>query len=290
MATKAELLEQAQEQGLDVNSRTTKAELESKLGQDGENTADEQPQENTPAEGGEQTSGETQEVDTVEVNDNTDGEATNGTTEQGNEGAVENTQSVPQNGVDEIQTLDLTNDDPIAKKADEDRTDEELAFADESNPNQKARNAATDGAEFDQDGNPRTGGYSYGVAADDSDGTVVDEQNKGEAPEKKDEPFTGRVMNQPYSARDYLNPVAGSENDTNNVEWSQEDQVKLEDSLSDLANGVRARVTTSAGRYVRVKFFWNNKPLGTYKSRNYSEGDAVEFRNRLLKERDILGR
>jgi hypothetical protein len=256
---KAELLEQAKSQGLDVNTKTTVAELREKLG-----TSDE----------------------VVTVNENKDGEATNNTTEEGNESSVENTESIPQNGVTEIETLDVT-DNPVAKKADDARTEDEVKFADESNPNQKARTAATNDADYDQDGNLRTGGKSYGVADDDVQGVVFDKQNEGQAPENTGEHFTGRVMNDPDAPNRVLNAEAGSDEDVNAHEWTVEDQQKLEDQLSDPKNGVQARVTTSTGDYVRVKFFFNNKPLGTYKSRGFDKKKAVEFRKKLVDERGL---
>lgn len=255
---KAELLEQAKSEGLDVNTKTTKAELEALLSDSGDQE--------------------------VTVNENKDGEATNNTTEEGDESSVENTESIPQNGVTEIETLDVT-DNPVAKKADEARTEEEVEFADESNPNQKARTAATDDAEYDQDGNLRTGGKSYGVADDDVNGVVFDKQNAGEKKENEGEQFTGRVMNDPDAPNRVLNPEAGSDDDTNAHEWEVEDQQKLEEELSDEKNGIQARVTTSAGSYVRIKYFYNNKPLGTYKSRDFDKKKAAEFRDSLVEER-----
>lgn len=263
MATKAELLEQARERGLDVKTDSTKAELESMLND-----------RNTSSGNDEQ----------AQVSRNEDGEATNGTSRQGDDSPIDNTDSIPQNDVDRIDVRETT-DNPVAKRADAERTKEEIEFADESNPNQKARNAATEGAEYDQDGNPRTGGKSYGVSEDDVEGTVFDERNKGEAPEDEDEPFTGRVMSEPARVGSFINP--SEENDTNNQEWSVEDQQKLEDSLSSPGDGIRARVTTSAGSYVRIKFFHNNKPLGTYRSRNFKEGEAQKFLSRLREERDV---
>ncbi len=263
MATKAELLAQAKEQGLDVNTSISKKELENKLNQG---------------------SPQDERVDEVTVNENQDGEATNDTTKEGDEKSVENTESIPQNGVTKIEVLEVT-DNEVAKKSDAARTKIEIQFADESNPNQKARNEGDQ--EYDQDGNLRTGGKSYGVSADDADGTVFDKQNEGEAPKKNDEPFTGRVMNQPQNEFNYLNPVSGQDSDEQNNEWEVKDQFKLEEELSDPKKGIAARVSTSAGNYVRVKFFWNNKPLGTYKSRAYSKKDLKDFLKRLMDERDI---
>jgi hypothetical protein len=273
---KAELLEEAKNRGLSVNTRTSKAELESMLDDGRLNPTTE----NT-TEG--QDRPEVQNKEEVRVNENQDGAATNGTTQHGSDKPVDNTTSVPQNGVDTVNTLKTT-DNEIAKRADESRETQEVEFADQSNPNQKARVAGALGEEYDQDGNLRTGGYSYGVAEDDTKGTVPEEQNKGTAPEDLG-PRTDILDNRAEPIGRYLNPEANSDADTNAREWSTEDQFDLEKRLSDPDNGVMARVTTSAGNYVRVKFFRNNKPLTTFRSRNFKEEDAVKARDNALEER-----
>lgn len=187
------------------------------------------------------------------------------------------TTSAPENDVDTVETTPAPND--TAKKADEDRTKEEVEFADESNPNQKAR---TDGAtdELDQDGNRRTGGYSYGVAANDTDGTVPEPQNEG-----ADKPAEGEANPLVKVEGDAM---AALNQDQNNEEWEVKEQQKLEERLSLPDQGVMARVITSLGQdmsYVKVKFFWNNKPLGIYKSRQFDEAKATEFRDELLKNK-----
>lgn len=213
----------------------------------------------------------------VVVNENEGGEATRGTTKEGDTSDVKNTESVPQNEDSDIETTEPTNE--VAEKADEDRTDEEKEFANESNPNQKARTASTEDADLDQDGNERTSGYSYGVSADDTDGTVREEANKPTEEEPTIED-TGPV----YSER-----VEGSviNTDTNAQEWDVEKQAKLEQQLSDPKAGIMARVTTSTGDYVRVKYFYNNKPLATYRSRKFKAGEAKKFLSRVRKERDV---
>jgi hypothetical protein len=275
MTNKAELLAQAKDKGLDVNSRTTKSELESML-----NTGETQSNGDTRPE--------VQDKDKVRVNENEQGEATNGTTKQGSDSPIDNTTSVPQNGLDTVETLKTT-DNEVAKRADESRETQEIEFADQSNPNQKSRVAGSLGEEYDQDGNLRTGGYSYGVSEDDTKGTVPNEENKGTAPEDLG-PRTDILDHRAEAVGKYLNPEAGSEDDTNSQEWTQEDQFALEKSLSDPKNGVMARVTTSAGNYVRVKFFRNNKPLGTYTSRTFKEADAKKYRDNALEERGFNGR
>lgn len=210
--------------------------------------------------------------DKVTVNDNQDGEATNDTSKEGDSTKVENTESIPQNNLDEIETTPAPND--TAKEADASRTKEELAFADESNPNQKARDAGAPGEEFDQDGNPRTGGYSYGVAADDTTGTIPEPDNKGNKPS---EPEFNVAAVAAEDASSYLNQ------DTNNQEWSVKDQQKLEKSLSEPKEGIAARVSTSVGKYVTVLFYRNNKPMGSFTSRNFSKEAAKKHLNRLKK-------
>jgi hypothetical protein len=75
MATKEELLHEARENGLKVNSKTTKSDLEGML---------------------------KAHKETVEVSENKDGEATNGTDQEGQKDPVENTDCVPKNGVEKI--------------------------------------------------------------------------------------------------------------------------------------------------------------------------------------------
>lgn len=200
----------------------------------------------------------------VQVNENKSGEATNNTTQQGDTSTVENTDKIPQNGVDKIETLQVT-DDPIALEADANRTKEEIQFADESNPNQKGRNASAP-EEYDQDGNLRTDGYSYGVAADDTRSLSEDavKANAGEAPEKAD-PKTKFHNVRVFTADSQQVDTVNTE-DTN-VELTPEEVTKLEDDLSRPDDGVSARVVSSTGSYYRIKFFRNNKPFITYKAK-----------------------
>lgn len=201
-------------------------------------------------------------VEQVVVNENEGGEATNGTTREGDDTPVLNTDKIPQNGVKTIEVLQVT-DNEVATKADEDRTEEEVQFADESNPNQKGRTASAGGSEFDQDGNLRTDGYSYGVAPDDTRGVTEDsfDQNKGKKSEEA-EKFDGSPVFTSKVTQDERTNAADP-----NVEVAPEDVEKLEDELSDEKNGIRARVTSSTSGYYRIKFFRNNKPFVTYKSR-----------------------
>lgn len=270
MATKAELQEQAKSQGVDFTSKTTKAELEQLLSSDA----------TTDTAGGQKSepTAETDGVETVKVNENENGEATNGTTKDGSETPVENVESVPQNGADGIEVFKTT-DNKIAEEADEARTKEEVAFADESNPNQKSRVNATQGHEYDQDGNPRAGGKSYGVSDDDITNFVYPTENDGKAPEDEDkETFTGRVSSVAVQPGSFLN------SDTNAGEWDIEDVQAEEKALSDEENGISARVLTSTGDYVRVKFFRNNLAFGTFRTRDYSRGQAEDFLSKLKED------
>lgn len=275
MATRDELYKEAKAKGLDVKSNAKKAELEEALnsGADSATHEDAGGKKSEPV-------AETDNVETVKVNDNEGGEATNGTTKDGEEGEVQNTESIPQNGVDSIATLQTT-DNEVAKAADAARTKEELEFADESNPNQKSRVNSTQGAEFDQDGRPRTGGKSYGVAADDVSNFEFPEENKGEKKESNTETNTGRVTPSAVQPGSFLNT------DTNAGEWDVERQQEEEKALSDPENGIAARVLTSTGDYVRVKFFRNNLIFGTYRTRDYDQGEAKEFLGKLKKERGL---
>lgn len=213
----------------------------------------------------------------VVVAHNEGGEATHGTTQHGDEEPVKNTQSIPQNSESDIKTTEAPGD--TAKEADEARTDEEKEFSNESNPNQKARTASTEDAELDQDGNYRTDGYSYGVAPDDTTGTVPEKANEG-SEEPADKVTPGPV----YSERVEDSVI---NTDTNAREWSVEDQNDLEQKLSAPKDGIQARVTTSTGNYVRIKFFRNNKPFATYRSRNFKVGEAKKFLKKVREERDV---
>lgn len=249
MPTKKELQEQLKKDGVEFKSDATKADLE-RLAGDQNKSANRN--KDWP---------ETENVEEVEVNPNEDGEAKFGTTKEGQEDPVENTESVPQNGVTEITTTPAPND--IAKEADEARTKEEIKFADESNPNQKARVASAP-SEFDQDGNERGGGKSYGVAAEDLrnvDLKDIQEFNKGEKQEPEGDPKDEPVFQNRGEQVDTIN-----QNDTNN-EMSEENQKALEEKLSRPEDNISARVTTSVGHNLRVKFFRRGLPFVIYKSR-----------------------
>jgi hypothetical protein len=210
----------------------------------------------------------------VQVSENQDGEATRGTSQEGDTGSVKNTDSIPQNEVKDIETTPATNE--VAKEADADRTADEIEFSDESNPNQKARNAQSPD-QFDQDGNPRTGGYSYGVAPDDTDGTVPEKDNEGVSPTNREDAAFTSAYTDPVDVASYIN------GDTNDQEWDVKKQKDLEKSLSEPKSGIMARVSTSVGKYVTVLFYHNNKPLGSFTSRNFSKDAAKKHLARLKK-------
>lgn len=261
MSTKQELYEEAKGKGLKVTTKTKKSELEELLG-NGNNNKD-IPNEKPGAE------------PVVTVNENEDGEATSGTTKEGDESPVKNTESIPQNGKTDVEILEVT-DNEIAKKADAARTEEQFKFADESNPNQKGRYEGAP-TEYDQDGNLRTGGKSYGVSANNPENETPQE-NAGEKPEENNERVAGERV---YSdSTDQVNA------DQLHAEKSPEEVEKLEEQLSVPDKNIAARVITSAGNYLRVKFFQNNKPLGTFKSRSFDTKGAKKFRDDVAKEQE----
>lgn len=299
MPTVAELLELGRENDVDVKTSDTKSVLESKLAEAGVSTdtpaetpaeTSDQPTDEAPApttspvaDGagetlattpeGEDTPENASEVsvdnkEEVQVNANENGEATNGTTLEGDESPVDAGDNIPQNGVTDIKTGE-ENSNQVSVDADDSRTEEEVKFADEANPNNKARVEGAGGSDYDQDGNLRTGGKSYGIAANgDTLSDVFSANNAGEAPERVD----GSVpMGQ------YLNPVAGSDGDTNNHEWTRDSQKDLAEELSEPENGIRAVVSTSMGDYVRVKFLRNGLAFGTYKSRDFTVEKAKQY-------------
>lgn len=60
--------------------------------------------------------------------------------------------------------------------------------------------------------------------------------------------------------------------DTNAQEWSTQRQRELEEKLS--IDGFQARVLISTRTYVKVKWFYNNKPFHQYKSYKFSVEEA----------------
>lgn len=219
MATKAELLEQAEAQGVDVPSGATKADIEALVADSNTSSDTEVAKSETKAN----RTAEPQGTSETEANSTTDApssaEADNipepGVTEPTeeakggevrNEFAEENpnagekrdeapelpsadtvvltveTDETEADGTpkteeltvaDEVKRNDVTEvrvHDPesatMETVVDENRTERQVRFADEQNPNQRGRRDGAQGSDYDQDGNLRTGGKSYGVADD----------------------------------------------------------------------------------------------------------------------------
>lgn len=294
MATKAELLEQAKARGLDVKTSSTVKELESMLKSSNEGSSDsnetETPKERAKSEtsrnktSGTRKASETDKNRTrqpssseVTVNENEGGEATNGTTREGDESPIKNGEEVKQNGVSQVEVIGGDNNTDV--EGDESRSETEVKFADEGNPDNKARYTGAGGGEYDQDGHQRTGGKSYGVADDTNEDISPDvfQSNRGEEPKRE-----GR-----YNAGEWFNSEIGSEGDTNNQEWDEEKRKSLEDSLSEPDEGIRAKVTIATGDYVRVKFFRNGLAFGTFKSRKFEQGEAQAYLDELKESRGL---
>lgn len=63
--------------------------------------------------------------------------------------------------------------------------------------------------------------------------------------------------------------------DQNANEHTVDEQRELEKELSE--DGFQARVIQSAKNYVKIKWFRDNKPFVTYKSRSFDKADAKRF-------------
>jgi hypothetical protein len=68
---------------------------------------------------------------------------------------------------------------------------------------------------------------------------------------------------------------------------SAEDRATQETALSDASLGIVAKVIYAVGNYVKIKFFYNNKPLAVFKSRNYSQAEALAYLEELKSTYDI---
>lgn len=219
-------------------------------------------------------------TDEVVVQENNDGEAVNGTTKQGSTEPVKNTDKIPQNGVTEVEVLPVTDND-VAREADAARTEEEVKFSDESNPNQKGRQTSAGKSEYDQDGNLRTDGYSYGVAPDDVSGVSENafKENEGKKSDESDNKFEGKRV----FVADARQEERTNTEDTN-VELSSKDVENLEEELS--FGNIQARVVSSTNSFTKVKFYKNNKPFVTYKSRGqkFDKEEAKAFVQDALKQ------
>jgi hypothetical protein len=74
---------------------------------------------------------------------------------------------------------------------------------------------------------------------------------------------------------DTVTPAQQFNNGTNDSEASAASKTTMESRLSDSTNSITARVPALTGNYLKVKWFKNGKPFGTYKSRNYTLNKAV---------------
>lgn len=147
--------------------------------------------------------------------------------------------------------------------------------------NHKAARTAVSDASQETDGVDEgyreAAGYSYGVAPDDDENVVEDEESDDNdvdtsVPGYKDTERDAKVYNAPVSPKDYVNDQTNNDN-----ELDEAGQTELAESLSRPEYGVTARVIVSTGNYVKIKFFRNNKPFAIYKSRLFDEGDAQAY-------------
>lgn len=73
--------------------------------------------------------------------------------------------------------------------------------------------------------------------------------------------------------------------------WTAQERTDEEAALADTDLGIVARIifalNGTSKDYVKVKFLHNGKLLGTFKSRDYAQAEALTFRNQLLAEYDI---
>lgn len=91
-----------------------------------------------------------------------------------------------------------------------------------------------------------------------------------------------RIDNVAIASRQYNSTL----NDVGSA-MSSGNRTTLETNLSDPTNGVVAKVIYATGNYVKIKFFYNNKPLGVFKSRDFVEAEALAFRDELYDTYDI---
>lgn len=68
---------------------------------------------------------------------------------------------------------------------------------------------------------------------------------------------------------------------TNAQEFSDEEKAELEKKLS--KDGIVARVITWSGKYLKVKYFKDNKPFSLYKGKNGSVEEAEKARDEAIK-------
>lgn len=85
-------------------------------------------------------------------------------------------------------------------------------------------------------------------------------------------PTTGNIVEAEEDAYRKNSTGLETNGNANNEEMAEEDQKKLEKDLS--KDGYVARVITSVGDYMKVKFFKNGKLFTTYKGKQGSTEDA----------------
>lgn len=71
------------------------------------------------------------------------------------------------------------------------------------------------------------------------------------------------------------------------VAWSSADITTEETALSDATLGITARVIIATSDYVKVKWYYNNKPLAVFKSRDYVQAEALAFLEEVKNEYDV---
>lgn len=90
-----------------------------------------------------------------------------------------------------------------------------------------------------------------------------------------------------------IDDVATADRDWNSTlndpseQWDSSEISTEEAALSDATLGITARLVIATGSYVKVKWFYNNKPLATFKSRNYVQAEALAFLEEVKNEYDV---
>jgi hypothetical protein len=94
-------------------------------------------------------------------------------------------------------------------------------------------------------------------------------------------------------ARSKIDVVAPADQDYNGTlndpasAWTSSAISDEETALSDATLGISARVLIATGNYVKVKWFYNNKPLATFKSRDYVQSEALAFLEEVKNDYDV---
>lgn len=73
---------------------------------------------------------------------------------------------------------------------------------------------------------------------------------------------------------------------TNAQEFSDEEKAKLEKELS--KDNIVARVITWSGKYLKVKFFKDNKPFAIYKGKDGTREDAAKLRDEVVQKQEDM--